>query len=578
MCSALRVLSVTLSSFECYTIEAVEDSNTRLLVEHLQKHLAGEILTGREALEAFSRDGSLCQKTPRAVILARNEQDVRKTLLFLSQAAAKGKIYKLTIRGGGSDLSGAAVTDGLLMVLPTYLNKIISFDARRRLYKAQAGITLEALNMFLQAHDQCVPVLKNLPPQSTLGGAVSNNSYSRYSLKYGLMVNSIVGLKVVLSNGDVISVRPLSLSQLKKKIALGNLEGEIYKTFYDLFYLQDSPHYYKTSPLFRRKDNLPDLGSGYDLSRLCHPDGSFDLRPLFCGAQGNLGVITEVTVQAQVDRPLPQAALLRCPDLNSGLQLVQDIKSEQPAAATLMNGNIFSKIKEISPTLLADFEHLSRTEAVLILEFDTSNRGRGHRQIRRVLKRAVALGIDGEMIHPPELYGNLNRLRSALMVLATRADRGRYLFSGFLGAYVPPENMSAFYTEACALLASFKLDCLFFGEIGLGNANLIPHFDLKTTLQKRRFYQLQKAYFDLVVGHGGRLSLSNQEGRLPGHLLSTTLDQSQRDVLRSIKDAFDPYKLLSPDIKLTATGAEMMQSLGSAQDWQRFCSGGISFG
>ena len=542
------------------------------LVKYLQKHIAGEVLSGAQLVKAFSRDGSLVAKVPLAVIFARDEKDIRKTLLFLSQAAVKGSRFTLTVRGGGSDLSGAAVTTDLLLVLPAYMNQVLSFDSRRRLYRAQAGISAQTLNQFLNAGGHYLPPIQALPASSTLGGAVANNSYGRYSWRYGLMSKNVVGLKVILANGEVLEIKSLSLTQLRKKLSQETFEGDIYRELYRLFYQVDSAYYYKTSDLFWRKDNqLPRQLSVYDLSRVCTDKGELNLIPLFCGSQATLGVISEVVFQAEIHNPLPQVVLLRCKNIVGGLQILEKLQALGANSATLINGACFQKLRQIHPYLLNDFTDLEQAEATLIVEFDDFNRGRCHRKIRKLLKQTAAFGIDGEMIHPPELYDNIDRLRSALTaIFAQPIDKRQYILAGFWGSYVPVVNMALFYEEAQALFKQARVDFLVWGEVGLGNLNILTNLNLQTTYGQRKWHKLQQDYGQLLNKHQGRLHISNQEGLLLGTRLHQHLSPADFQLLKSLKVAFDPYNLLNPAIKLGAEDSDLNQHLQASHDWHRF--------
>ena len=541
------------------------------LVKYLQKHLAGEVVASDAVLEAFSTDASLLSRRPLGVIYARDERDVRKTLLFLSQTAIKGKAIPLTIRGGGSDLTGAAVGNGLVMVMPAYMNNLLKVNDRRNLYRFEAGYELGRLEAFLADRGSFLPSVWGLPAQATLGGAVANNASSKYSTKYGLTGEQVQALRVVLANGEAVEIAKLSRNKLLKKLTLDTFEGDIYRELDRLFYSEDSPFFYKTSQIFTRKEGETRQLPGYDLAGVCGEDGSLNLIPLFAGSQGTLGIITEVEIKGQSYNKHPQVLLLRCPDVKVCPQLIGEIQAQEPAAVTMINGGCFAKLKTLAPFLLNDFAGLVDSELVLIVEFDDFSLQRIYKKVRKVETAAEGLGVACEPIRPIEAGVNLDRLRSALsLILTAGPPSARQIYSGFAGAYVPVRNWVNFYSQARLLFKAQKLDFLVFGEIGLNRFSVLPSFSLQTPPARKRMLKFLDDYADLVLRHDGRLSLERQEGPLLGRFIRQGVSEEDGQLLEALKKLFDPYGILNPASKLGADGENLAKHLLAEPAWNRF--------
>ncbi len=541
------------------------------LVKYLQKHLIGEVLAGDDVLDAFSADASLLKTRPLGVIYARNQKDVRKTLLFLSQVAIKGQTIPLTVRGGGSDLTGGAIGSGLILVMPAYLNQLLKNNDRRGLYRFEAGCSIGELDAFLTDRGSFLPPAYNLPASATLGGAVANNASSKYSAKYGLMTDSVRSLQVILANGESIKVSELSRNKVLKKLTLDTFEGDIYRELDRLFYSEDSPYYYKSSSIFSRTDQQAHSLPVYNLSQICAQDSSLNLVPLFAGSQGTLGIITEVEIKSRAYNNTPQALVLRCSDIKVCSQLTEEIQALEPSAATMINGACFTKLKEIAPFILADFGDLSQSEIVLIVEFDDFSQQKLYKKIKKTKLFAADLGIDCEVVKSAEAYGNLDRLRTALtLILAESSDAARYINGGFRGAHVPLRNWANFYAQARSLFKSQKMDFLAFGEIGFGHFSVLPQFDLRTPQNQRRFLKFLDAYCELIVRHDGRLSLERQEGALLGQFVNQNAVEEDYQLLKTIKSLFDPYNILNPEIKLGASKDGVAKCLQPKADWTHF--------
>ena len=169
------------------------------------------------------------------------------------------------------------------------------------------------------------------------------------------------------------------------------------------------------------------------------------------------------------------------------------------------------------------------------------------------------------------LPANLDRLRSALgLIMAEGSAAARHIFGGFAGAYVPLGNWVNFYSQARLLFKSHKLEFLAFGEIGFNRFSCLPRFDLQTPTARKRFLKFLDDYTDLVIRHGGRLSLERQEGILLGSSVRRGTGEADHQLLQTLKKLFDPYNILNPAAKLGAEGVDLAKSLRTEPDWSRF--------
>ena len=129
----------------------------------------GEVMTSKDALRYFSTDGSIFTKTPQVVVYPRNTSDVRKTARFTWQLAERGKVIPITARGKGTDQAGAAIGDGVVMVFPAHMNKILELD--RDSVTVQPGIIYSKLEQTLHTHGRFLPPYPSSLEYSTIGGA-----------------------------------------------------------------------------------------------------------------------------------------------------------------------------------------------------------------------------------------------------------------------------------------------------------------------------------------------------------------------------------------------------------------------
>jgi alkyldihydroxyacetonephosphate synthase len=145
---------------------------------------------------------------PLCAVLPASTEDVRRVV-----ALARAENIPLIPYGGGSGLMGGALSirPGIVVDLRS-MDRIVEVDVAGRVARAQTGVVLEALDQrlneegFILGHDPwTVPV-------ATLGGAIATNSVGYRAGAYGSMGAQVLGLEVVLGNGEIVRTRPVEKS------------------------------------------------------------------------------------------------------------------------------------------------------------------------------------------------------------------------------------------------------------------------------------------------------------------------------------------------------------------------------
>lgn len=250
---------------------------------YLRGHITGEVSTRGDVRSALASDTGVLTVKPELVIYPRTTNDIRKVTRFAWQLAEKGHTLPVTVRGAGTDSTGAAIGKGVVMVMPAHMNRIFEYDARQKLVRLQPGATVSALNSALALHGTAVMSLVGSYPYGTVGGAIASAVSGMYAGKYGTIAQAIDQLEVVLANGDVIQTGRISKKELNRRKGLQGFEGDIYRGVDGVI-----EEYADVLDQLRENDAV-----GYSaVADVKQRDGSFDLTPLFVGSQGTLGVIS----------------------------------------------------------------------------------------------------------------------------------------------------------------------------------------------------------------------------------------------------------------------------------------------
>lgn len=160
----------------------------------------GQVLTGREDLIPYSFDGTAALKgLPRAVVFPKSAAEVAAVL----KLAGRHKV-PVVARGSGTGLSGGSVpTPGSIVLCLVRMDKLVELDARNFTLRAQAGVLTQAVYDAADAEGLFYPPDPGSMKISTIGGNVAENSGGLRGLKYGVTRDYVMGLEVVLADGEI---------------------------------------------------------------------------------------------------------------------------------------------------------------------------------------------------------------------------------------------------------------------------------------------------------------------------------------------------------------------------------------
>lgn len=276
-------------------------------IEALKK-IVGEanVMTSPEDLYCYSYDATPGHAhMPEAVVVPATTAEVAEIL----KLANANKIPVFT-RGSGTNLSAGTVpTKGGIVLLMTRFNKIIEVDLENLVATAEPGVIVSDLNKEVAQHGLIYPPDPGTVNTATLGGTVSENAGGLRGLKYGVSKHYVMGLEVVLANGEVI-----------------NTGGK----------------------------NVKDV-SGYDLTKLV------------TGSEGTLGVITKVLVKLVPAPEAKKAMMAIFKEIDDAGKAVSGIIAAKiiPATLEIMDNATIRTVEDYAKVGLP-----LDAEAVLLIEVD----------------------------------------------------------------------------------------------------------------------------------------------------------------------------------------------------------------
>ena len=263
--------------------------------DQLKTILSGEVENSKAVLDVYSHDASLFEVIPEAVVFPRHAKDVQALVKYVTKHKKDQPNLSITPRSAGTDMSGGAIGDSIIADFNRHFTAI--FEVSSTSAHAQPGVFYRDFEKETLARKALMPSYPASRDLCTIGGMVNNNSGGEKSLEYGKTENFVTELKLVLADGNEYTFCALNRKDLAAKMELKTFEGEVYKKTFTLL----EKHY---DLIKAAKPHVTKNSTGYNLWDVWdRQTGIFDLTKLIVGAQGTLGLTTDITFSLVPSRP-----------------------------------------------------------------------------------------------------------------------------------------------------------------------------------------------------------------------------------------------------------------------------------
>ncbi len=523
------------------------------VAHYLQEHLVGEVTTSVDARRHFSTDAGIFKLAPQIIVYPHNESDVRKAARFAWQLAQRGKAIPITARGLGTNLTGAAIGSGIMLVFPAHLNKILVLDSGKGVLIVQPGLNYGKLQQALHTHGLFLPPYPASIEFSTIGGAIANNAAGEKSIKYGVTKNYVQELRVVLANGEVIATNKLSKRQLNHKKGLSSFEGEVYRAL-DGLLIDYKELLDKTRPALIKNT------CGYDLWNVKDNKGNFDLTPLMVGSQGTLGIITEAKLATIKYNPVSSVMVGFFDDIAKAGAAINELCKLKPSALELVNDQSLDFVDSINPNRLSGIVNKPFPKISLVVEFDDSSGRIQSNSVKKAQKIFASYAI-GHMLAKGEAeQANIWKLRHSVANISWHGDGEKKALPIIDDVVIPLEKTTEFFNKSYEFFAKIGLGCQIWGHAGEGNYHIQPQLDLSQVGERQKVFKLMDYYYGLVLSLGGSITGQYNDGRLRGPFVKMQYGDEVYSLFEKVKAIFDPYNTLNPGVKV-GVGLHDVQNL-----------------
>lgn len=509
---------------------------------YLRGHLSGEVSTRLDVRDALSTDRGVLRIKPEIVIFPRSTNDIRKVARFSWQLAEKGHVLPITARGAGTDTSGASIGKGISLVMTAHMNHLYEYDPKQKLVRLQPGVSIDTLNKALGLYGAAIMPFVGSHGMGTVGGALASAVAGPYAGKYGTLDGVVEQLEVVLANGDVLQTGRVSKRELSRRKGLQGLEGDIYRGIDGLI-----DEYADVLDTLNANDAV-----GYNtIADVKQKDGSFDLTPLFIGAQGTLGIVSEMILRAEYRSLSSDAAILVFDNANTARDALDSLVQLSPALLDYFDAALFD-LAHVHGKTYEWYERAKETikpAAVVVAMFDDFTERQRAKHLKKLTK---TYGASADIVLTTAEGAAADELLTALDVtyyteLPDKAEQASPdVFGGF---HVPTGRLEDFTKAITALAHKHHVLLPLSGHVVTNTYRVHPMLDLKKVGDKQKIFKLMEDLTKLVYSHSGTMIAEGGEGRLKGGFIYAELDKRLVELYGEIRKVCDPHGIFNPGVK-----------------------------
>lgn len=489
---------------------------------------------------ATAHDASHFLLIPQAVVTAGNASEVGA---LMRASAAQG--VPLTLRSGGTSLSGQGVSDGVLVDVRKNFRDIEVLDDAGTRVRVRPGATVRAINARLLRYGRRLGPDPASEVACTVGGVIANNSSGMNCGTTENTYRTLESMTLVLPSGTVIDTGAPDADR-----KLRQLEPDLHEGLAQLANrVRSNPaSVAKVQHQFSMKNTM-----GYGLNSLLDFDTPVQmLAHLVIGSEGTLGFVAEAIFRTVVRPTHTATGLLVFPDLEAANDALPGIVDTNAATVELLDATslrVGQRLKG-TPDIVAGLD--VREQAALLVEYSATQaeelaeltlQGEG-------ILRQVALDQPVSFSTDPTIRGALWHLRKGLYasVAGARPQGTTALLEDIV---VPVPALGRTCEQLVGLFDRYAFhDSVIFGHAKDGNIHFMLTDGFASAAELDRYSAFTEDMVDLVLDEGGSLKAEHGTGRVMAPYVRRQYGDELYEVMRRIKELCDPAGVLNPGVIL----------------------------
>ena len=498
---------------------------------------AERILVRPIDLIAFASDASFYRLIPKAVVLAKDTDEIAKLFQFSQRMG-----IPMTFRAAGSSLSGQSISDGLLIEVARHWRDVKVEDGGNRI-RLQPGVIGARANQLLAPYGAKIGPDPASIATCTIGGILSNNSSGMCCGVDQNAYHTLQSMTFMLPSGTVIDT-----GQPDGDDKFHALEPQLARGVLDLKAKLESDANLRDR--VRRKYRSKNT-TGYSLNAFLDYDRAADIfQHVLIGAEGTLAFIAEAVLNTVPDLPVKYTGLLLFPDLYAAADSIVPLRQAGAKALEVMDRASLRSV-ETQAGIPASIRALPEGAAGLLVEFQSAEEAERGELEQRAADATAALQLvqPATFTHAAVEQALLWKIRSG-MFPSVGSVRNTGTTVIIEDVAFPVERLADGALDLTKLFRKHNYgNAIIFGHAKDGNLHFVITQGFNDQAAVDQYARFIDDVVDVVVNrYDGALKAEHGTGRNMAPFVETEWGSEGFALMRRLKELADPHNLLNPGV------------------------------
>lgn len=492
----------------------------------------------------FSTDASIYRIVPQCVVAPKDEADIVAVVRYADREG-----IPIAPRGAGSGLAGESLTSGIVLDVRRYMDSILETADDGSWVRVQPGAVLDVLNLHLSRWGRKIGPDPSSGNRAVTGGVLATNATGAHSLQYGYISEHVQSVRAVLADGSCV--------EFTNAVSAGpeNRRAQIAGACLDL--LKDKQDFIqKAQPATKRNR------CGYTIQQIVQ-DGYVDLAKLMAGSEGTLAVFTEITLRTVSIPKANGLVQFEFANFESMARAVPVIVDCGASACELMDHTLIRMARNAYP----EYGDVLPSEcaATLLVEHVADDIQDVQSKIDSTIKRVGPLSSGHLKVLDQNEQDYLWKARKDAVPLLNREKGPSHPVAFIEDISVQNSQLDKYVAGLERIARKYNITTAFYGHAGDGELHVRPYLDLSLPEDIQRMQQIAEEVFSLAWSLGGTISGEHGDGLLRAAYIERQFGSDYYQLLKGIKQIFDPAGILNPGKIINDDSDVMVQNLRAVQ-------------